>query len=224
MAHASEQSVSVVSPQQLTEIMTIAGESRVNLIRILAIAVFYLQHCANFFFLNSDVSLTERFHTQVTLLVAAWGSAAALIYHVLRRRCLPSRFSLMTLLVDLLLTFLLVHVAGGPQSALILLLPVIVFSTALRQELNLVRIAVVGALVTYGALLVNFVWLQSGSQKYYAEDSLRIPRSEQLIVAAVILVSGLLAGQVIRQRHFLMANQATAMPTTGAATGETSNG
>lgn len=224
MAHASEQFVSALSPQQLTETMTIAGESRVNLIRILAIAVFYLQHCANFFFLNSDGALTERFHTQVTLLVAAWGSAAALIYHVLRRGCLPSRFSLLTLLVDLLLTFLLVHVAGGPQSALILLLPIIVFSTALRQELNLVRIAVAGALLTYGALLVNFVWLQTGSQKYYAEDALRIPRSEQLIVAAVILVSGLLAGQVVRQRHFLMTNQVTAMPTAGAVTGETSHG
>ncbi len=224
MVQSTEPTVNADPPQSLAETMTIAGESRVNLIRILAIAVFYLQHCINFFFLNADGALTERFHTQVTLLVAAWGSAAALIYHVLRRRCLPSSFSLLTLLVDLVLAFLLVNVAGGPQSSLVLLLPIIVFSSALRQELSLVRIAVVGALLTYGTLLVTFVWLQTGSQKYYAEESLRISRSEQLIVAAAILVSGLLAGQVIRQRHFLMSRQVSPVSTTGAINGETSHG
>lgn len=200
--------------------LTIAGESRANLIRVLAIAIFFLQHCVNFYFLNADDSLTERFHTQVILLVAAWGSVAAMVYHVVRRQSLPASFSLMTLMADLVLTFLLVNVAGGPQSALVLLFPIIVFSSALRQDLSLVRIAVAGSLFAYGVLLANYAWNQTGAERYYSESSLRIARSEQLIVAASIAVSGLMAGQIVRQRRILMAQRLT----TVSASGEKSHG
>jgi hypothetical protein len=200
--------------------LTIAGESRANLIRVLAIAIFFLQHCVNFYFLNADNSLTERLHTQVTLLVAAWGSVAALVYHVVQRQCLPASFSLMTLMADLVLTFLLVNVAGGPQSSLVLLFPIIVFSSALRQDLSLVRIAVAGSVLAYGVLLANYAWNQTGAERYYSEASLRIARSEQLIVAASIVVSGLMAGQIVRQRRTLVTQRLTPV----SASGEKSHG
>lgn len=210
----------VTSP--VVDELTIAGESRANLIRVLAIVVFFLQHCVNFYLLDSDGSLTERFHTQVTLLVAAWGSVAAVVYHVLRRRCLPSRFSLLTLLADLLLAFLLVNVAGGPQSSLVLLFPIIVFSSALRQDLSLVRMGVAGSLFSYGILLANYVWIQTGSQRYYSDASLRIARSEQFIVATGIVVSGLIAGQIVRQRIVLTTQPLMTLQV--SARGEKSHG
>lgn len=200
--------------------LVLAGESRVNLIRVLAIAIFYLQHCVNFYLLNEDGNLTERLHTQVTLLVAAWASAAALVHQMLRRQHLTPRLSLLTLLTDLVLTFFLVSVAGGPQSSLLFLFPLIVFSSALRQELSLVRMAVAGSLLSYGLLLVNYVWIQTGSQRYYSDASVRIARSEQMIVAASILVSGLMAGQVVRQRRILMTEQLMRV----SAAGENSHG
>ncbi|MCA9260302.1 MAG: hypothetical protein KDA61_13920, partial [Planctomycetales bacterium] len=73
------------------------GEQRANLIRLAALATFYLLHLwryatdrewfpeVNWLELAGDQPLTRRFHLLATLLTVAWACAAAVIHMSLRR-------------------------------------------------------------------------------------------------------------------------------------------
>src|SRR5947199_10874842 len=59
-----------------------AGELRVNLIRLIAIVVFYGRHLIEFFLAAADSPVRGRYHLRVTAVVIAW-AAMAVVLHVL---------------------------------------------------------------------------------------------------------------------------------------------
>ena len=60
----------------------LAGEVRVNLIRLVALVAFYGHHLVNVFLIGDNPSLKGDYHTVVTSLVLAWALAVLVIHYL----------------------------------------------------------------------------------------------------------------------------------------------
>jgi hypothetical protein len=90
-------------------------------------------------------------------------------------------------------------VAGAPRTPLVLLYFPVIASAPLRLSLPVVYAATAGAIAGYLFSLGYYAWYLVGFDRYYATPELRIPRSEEAIVVLSLLVTGLFAGQAVRQ-------------------------
>jgi hypothetical protein len=182
-----------------------AGEVRVNLIRIVALAAFYVYHLLNVYVLHDDPALRGEFHIVVTIVVAAWAVAALLLHLFLTRRQVSPLLPFVASSWDLaLLTLLLALTQGGPKSPLLVLYFLIVAAAPLRMSLLLVYATTLGAMAAYLLLLGNHVFIVVGADRYYQADfAERIPRTQEVIFLLGLGIAGLLAGQTVRQARRL---------------------
>ena len=112
----------VLDPAQAWEAMV--GESRLNWIRMAAIALFYLQHAVLFFRIENPTPSELRFHTLASLIVIVWGGLAAFLQLLpLKKR--PGWIAYLATSIDLILVTVLVIASpgGGPFSTLLVLYP-----------------------------------------------------------------------------------------------------
>jgi membrane-bound ClpP family serine protease len=109
---------------------------------------------------------------------------------------------------DCAMVVALCAIAGGPKTSLVLLLFPIVASAALRLSLKLVYFATACGMGAYLILLGMYIWYGVGFHKYYATPELRVPRRDEAIILLSLLVTGLFAGQTVRQMKRL-AQRAT---------------
>jgi hypothetical protein len=182
-----------------------AGEVRVNLIRTLALIVFYANHLFNAYVLD-DVTARGKFHTRVSVVVVAWGMAAFTLFVCLSRRWVPPALKYVAVVWDLLMVTTLLMLSGeGPRSALILLYFLVVASAPLRLSLELVYCATFGSMVCAAAVLWHFVYVTVTPAAYYSADSaVRIPKVNQILFLLAVGAAGLLAGQMVRQARRLV--------------------
>ncbi|HEY7090005.1 MAG TPA: hypothetical protein VH518_18045 [Tepidisphaeraceae bacterium] len=175
-----------------------------NLIRLLAIALFYGRHLIEYFVSAADTPVRGIYHTKVTLLCLVW-AGFALVLHVwlTRRRVLPW-LMYVVVGIDAGMITLLCVIAGGPQSPLVLLFFPLIASAPLRLSLPLVWWATACAILGYLGVLGHYAWYVVGFDRYYSTPELRIPRSSEAIIVLALLVTGLLCGQVVRQARRLV--------------------
>jgi hypothetical protein len=181
-----------------------AGEVRVNLIRTLALIVFYAHHLLNVYYLNSeDQTLRGAFHNRVTIVVVAWSMAAFTLFVSLSRRWVPPVLKYVACGWDLLMVTTLVMISGdGPRSPLLFLFFVVVATAPLRLSLGLVWFATLGAMLCSAAVLWHYVYQIHTPETYYAQ--FRIPRPAQIIYLLCLGAEGILAGQMVRQARRLV--------------------
>lgn len=164
-----------------------AGELRLNAVRGAAIAAFYGQHLLGYHFFNDGIS--TAYHLAVSAITIAWIAAAVALHMCLGRRYHPAWLSYAAVAVDLLLVTTLLMATDGPRSALLILYLLVVASSALRLNLNLVRVSTLLAAVAYGAVLVH---------AYEYRPEWIVPRRQQIIFTLAIGCAGLIAGQAVR--------------------------
>jgi hypothetical protein len=167
------------------------GEVRVNLLRLVAIAGFYVNHLVTYYVLK-PVDLTASFHLAATGVAVAWTLGAGVVHLFLLRRIVPPWLPFASVALDLTLTTVLVLLADGPASPLTALLVLIVASAALRVNLKAVWFATLGALASLALLYGVARWGKSPSVR-------PIPRPHQVIWVLAVGAAGLLAGQSVRQ-------------------------
>src|ERR1041384_776227 len=97
-----------------------AGEIRVNVIRVLAIALFYGRHLIELMLSARDSDVRGVFHARVTAVVVAWAAMAGVVHILLRRRRYPPEMKFVTSVLDVLMITLLCGIAGGPKTPLVL--------------------------------------------------------------------------------------------------------
>jgi hypothetical protein len=183
-----------------------AGEVRVNLIRLAALLAFYGYHLVNVYFFRDDPASAGAFHVAVTALVLAWSIGVVVLHLCLSRRWVPPALKYVAVLADILFLTMLLAVAGGPRSPLVVLYFLVIASAVLRLALPLVYVATVASIVSYVMLLGHHAYILVGYEKYYAQGSPeRIPRTQQVIFVLALAVAGFLAGQVVRQTRRLVA-------------------
>ena len=175
-----------------------AGEIRVNVIRIVAIVLFYGRHLVELL-VTRNPDIGGMYHLRVTAEIIAWAGAAGVIHLLLVRRHYPPMMKYATAMMDVLMITLLCAIAGGPQTPLVLLYFAAIASAPLRLSLRLIYVTTAASILGYLVLLAYYAWYRIGFHAYYANESVRIPRSTEVIVVLALLVTGLFAGQVVRQ-------------------------
>jgi hypothetical protein len=183
-----------------------AGEARVNLIRALALVVFYGHHLLHVYVLQDDPGVAGVFHAEVTAIVIAWTAAVFALYVCLSRRWVPPALKFVATFWDLLLVTALVIVSPeGPRSPLIFLYFVVVAASSLRLSLPLVYFTTLGA---WGGSLIfmgYYVFLHIGREAYYAAGCpFRVSRTSEVVFLLSLGAVGLVAGQAVRQARRLV--------------------
>jgi hypothetical protein len=176
-----------------------AGETRLNLIRLLAIAVLYGRHLVEAMTAPAGSPVRGEYHIQVTCVCVLWAGLAIVLFGKLRQRWMPPGLKYLTTGYDAAMITLICVLAGGPKTPLVLLYFPLIASAPLRVSLRLVYVATGCAILGYLIVLAHYAWYEIGFKKYYATPELRIPRSQEAIVVLALAVSGVMAGQVVRQ-------------------------
>lgn len=189
------------------------GEARANLLRIIAIGVFYLIELYNFYgprwgWTAVGEGVDVQFHRQVTALAVGWVLVALGTLVALERQFFPPALPYATTALDLLLLTALLMVADGPRSPLLVAYFLVIAASALRFQLGLVRLATLGALVGYAVLLGYAKW-------FAAARGLTVPRYQQLMMLAALALAGIITGQVIRRARRLAEHYARQLAAPG---------
>lgn len=175
-----------------------AGAVRLNLIRMVAIALFYAQHLISVYGIR-DTQFQVSFEVRIAILVISCGVVVAALYYVLRLGLLHSAIKYLVTAWDCLMIVAFIAVMGSPRGAFLMLFLLPIAASVLRLSLPLVYFATISAALAYLALVAYHTWFVVGNEVYYSDSSVRIPRREQVVVVLVFLSAGLLAGQAVRQ-------------------------
>lgn len=176
------------------------GESRANLLRIVAIFLFYLVELGNYYGLDFgpiQIAKVEGvdldFHRAMTATAVGWTMVSLGALVCLRKRFFPASLKYVTTGCDLLFLTLALLIADGPRSPLTDGFFLLIALAALRFSLPLVRFATVGSVAAYLVLIGN---------AYYFRTELKVPRYHEFLFLISVIVLGVLCGQIVRRmRH-----------------------
>ncbi len=179
------------------------GEGRTNLLRIIAIGVFYLVALAQYHWFRpagADAAELATYHQKVTALAVAWTMVSLAVLLCLRMRVFPAILKFASTGCDLLLLTALASVdhgakstaPDGPASPLVLAFCLILALAALRVSLGLVWFATLGSMLGYLSLvgLADTTWFN---------DDHAVPLVTQAITLLSLALTGVVMGQVVRR-------------------------
>lgn len=177
------------------------GESRANLLRIVAIGAFYIVQLINFHIIYAGDPQQLPFHQQATGIAVAWTMVALAVMLCLRRRMFPAALKYCSTACDLLLLTSLAALANRALSPLVLAYFVIIAMSALRFSLGLVWFTTLGAMLGYYALVGRT------DPTWFDKDHV-VPPATQLITLLSLGLSGVVIGQVVRRVKAIAAEYA----------------
>ncbi len=111
--------------------------------------------------------------------------------------------------MDVVLLTLLLMVADGPRSPMVIGFFLIPAMATLRFQLRLVWFATIAAMLGYLWLLGWAIWIED-------VRDIRVPRYQELIFLTSLALSGLIQGQVIRRVKSMAADYARRLAAAGA--------
>jgi hypothetical protein len=177
------------------------GEGRANLLRIIGVAVFYAIELVNYYGLRIGVlempAIVDRtFHLAVTMLVLVWAMVCLGVFLCRTQGYFPSSLKYISTGCDLVLLTIILGLADGPRSPLVIGYFLIVVLAGLRFQLPLLWFATAGAMAGYLGLL--------GYARWFAErEDLRVPRYHQLIMLIGLALTGVVVGQILQRMRRL---------------------
>jgi hypothetical protein len=188
------------------------GETRANLLRLVAVAAFYVIELINYYgvdlgFIHLPKVRDAAFHQTVTAIAAAWILLGVGVHLWLARHLMPEALKFAATAMDVLLLTLLLMVADGPKSPLVVGYFLIVALATLRFQLRLVWFATIAAMLGY-------IWLLGWARWIEGTRDIRVPRYHELIFLTALAISGIVQGQVIRRVKSMAAEYAQRLAAT----------
>lgn len=168
------------------------GESRANLLRIVAVGAFYIVELLRFYVFEKAVPDQLPFHRQATMIAVAWTMVALAILLCLRLKIFPAVLKYASTACDILLLTALAALNHGPSSPLVLGYFLILSLAALRFSLGLVWFAALASMLGYESL-VGLV-----DKKWFDADH-AVPPATQLVTLLGLALTGIVIGQVVRR-------------------------
>lgn len=196
------------------------GEGRANLLRILAIGVFYFVELVNYHWLApgaADPDFTS-YHQKVTALAVAATMVSLAVLLCLRLQVFPAFLKYVSTGCDLLLLTALASVdhgkgslaPDGPESPLVLVFFLVLVLASLRFSLGLIWFATLGSMAGYMALV------GLADKKWFDVDHV-VPPVTQLITVLSLALTGIVLGQVVRRAKSLAEEYEVRMTKTRVA-------
>jgi hypothetical protein len=182
------------------------GEERANLLRLAAVAAFYAIELINYYgvdlgFIQFQKVRDDAFHRTVTAIAAAWVLLGLGVHLWLRMHLMPAALKYVATGLDAVLLTLLLMVADGPKSPLVVGFFLIPAMATLRFQLRLVWFATIAAMLGY-------IWLLGWAWWTESVRNVRVPRYHELIFLTALALSGIIQGQVIRRVKAMAAEYA----------------
>jgi hypothetical protein len=193
------------------------AESRANLLRIIAIGLFYLVHLWSYFgsqgrlpnygFLQIAESgeIDKQFHLLITLIAVAWAMLALGILLALQNRIFPRWLPYFSTGCDIALLTSIVCLGGMARSPLVVGYFLVLILATLRLSLPLVWFATAGCGLAYFFVLGCAKWPEHGSLSQSLGQKaaeLSVPRYHEIIMLVAIVMAGIMLGQITRRvRH-----------------------
>lgn len=172
------------------------GEERANVVRIGAIACFYAielinRHGLNLGFIELErvSGVDDRFHAAMTALTAAWIVAAMGIVMLMRNQRFPPALKYVVTTVDVFLLTMMLMVADGPSSPLVVVYFLILAGSPLRFSLAHVRFTTAAVVVGYIVTLGD-AWMR--------RPNVRVARYEQLMMILAFVITGIALAELVR--------------------------
>lgn len=178
------------------------GEERANVLRIVAVTLFYLIELANdrgvdLGFIQIPKIHDQAYHQAVTAIALAWVLLARGVHLCLRWHILPAGLKYLTTILDIILMTVLLMVANGPRSPMVTGYFLILAMATLRFRLPLIWCATLGTVAGY-------IWLLGWAKWIEGIHDVRVPRYHQLIVLTALALCGIIQGQVVRRVRLLV--------------------
>jgi hypothetical protein len=171
------------------------GESRANLLRVVAVGAFYVVELLRFYVFEKASPDHLPFHRQATMIAVAWTLAALAIMLCLRLRIFPSALKYISTAGDVLLLTALSALVSGPFSPLVLAYFLIIALAGLRFSLGLVWFATIVSMLGYWLL----VGLEDMKSSRWFDAQHAVPPVTQLLTLLSLGLTGIVMGQVVRQ-------------------------
>jgi len=176
------------------------GESRANLLRIVAVGSFYIVELLRFYVFEKANPDQLTFHRQATMVAVAWTMVSLAVLLCLRMRIFPAALKYASTACDIaLLTALAALNSPGPFSPLVLGYFLIIALAALRFSLGLVWFATLGAMAGYWLL----VGIEDAKSSRWFDAEHAVPPVTQLITLVSLGLCGIVIGQVVRRARFV---------------------
>jgi hypothetical protein len=175
-----------------------AGELRLNLIRLVAIAGFYGYHLLDaYVFRPDEPAIQGRYHAQITGTAIIWAVGALALQLYLLNRWVPAALKYVATAWDLVMITVVLMIGKDPNSTLTALYLLVIAAAALRLDLVLIYAA------TFGAM-GSFLFFHGYVRFWLAlPPGQRLSHAQQTIFLLALAVSGLIAGQIVRQARRL---------------------
>lgn len=143
------------------------GETRVGLLRMVAIFALYAVQLVHFYgLLESPTANDTSLQRQFTLLAAAGTFFSLAVLTCLRQQFFPAWLCYVSCVVDVLLVSIAAALVAGPQSVLVRAYFVVIAASALRMNLRLVWLTTLLSLLGYETLvaLADKTWFDAQHQ------------------------------------------------------------
>jgi hypothetical protein len=181
------------------------GESRANLLRIVAVGSFYIVELLRFYVFEKANPDQLAFHRQATMVAVAWTMVSLAILLCLRMKIFPAALKYASTACDIaLLTALAALNAPGPFSPLVLGYFLIIAMAALRFSLGLVWFSTLASMLGYWSL----VGLEDARTSRWFDAQHAVPPARQLITLLSLGLTGIVLGQVVRRVKAMAAEYA----------------
>jgi hypothetical protein len=173
------------------------GEARANLLRIVAIGVFYIVQLVSFYASTSHddtdaFNEAQTFHQAATALAVAGSLVSLAILLCLRRRIFPASLKFISTASDIILLTSLASIGSGPKSPLVVVYFLIIAMAGLRFSLRLVWCATICSMLGYLTLV-------GIKDEAWFDPVHFVAPVEQVMTLCSLGLTGIVLGQVIRR-------------------------
>ena len=168
------------------------GETRANLLRIVAIGAFYVVQLVNFYLVNHANEVQRDFHRAATAIAVCWSLVALGNLFCLRRQIFPAWLKYASTGADIFLLTALATVGNRAESPLVMAYFLVIALAAVRFSLGLIWCATLGGMTGYMALV-------GATDRSWFDTNHEVPIVNQLVTLLSLGLTGIILGQVIRR-------------------------
>lgn len=170
----------------------VSAEFRTALIRLAAVAIFYVIHLTSYLAADKTAEAYTRFHWNITLICIVWCMVSVAVLVCVYRKNLPLWTKYLTTGADILLLVSAAIINAGANSYEVIIFPVIVASTGLRFNRSLISYATAMSVSGYMILV-------GATDRVWFDNDHEVETVHLLITVTCIALAGVIAWQIVEQ-------------------------